>query len=91
MSKTRKRMDALLDREFNVKCVLISGGVVGAYYVLPPDRLWVAAMLAVGSYVGIAWYDHTFQCEDRLISYDSPWTTLTKPFKPPVGADMRYM
>ena len=64
---------------------------VGAYYVLQSDRLWVAAMLAIGSYVGIAWYDSVFLCDDRLISYDSPWTTLTKPFKPPVGPDLRYM
>ena len=83
-------MESILNREFNVKCVMISGGVVGAYYVLPPNRLLVAAGLAFGSYIGIAWYDHHFGCQDRLVSYDSIWTTVTKSFKPPVGPDMKY-
>ena len=84
-------VDKLRNREYNEKCILISGGVVAAYYALPPDKIWVGPGLAVFSYVGIAWYDHHFGCADRLVSYPSPWTTLTRPFKPPVGADMRYM
>ena len=85
-----RQVESLLNREFNTKCLIISGGVVGAYYVLPPDNLWAAVGLGFGSYIGIAWYDHHFQCEDRLTSYDSIFTTVTKPFKPPVGPDMKY-
>ena len=84
-------VDKLRNRGCNEKCILISGGAVAAYYALPPDKIWVGAGLAIFSYVGIAWYDHQFGCADRLVSYPSPWTTLTKPFKPPVGADMRYV
>ena len=53
-------METLFNREYNEKCLLISGGIVGAYYILPPDELWVGAGLAVFSYVGIAWYDSIF-------------------------------
>ena len=84
-------MESLVDRKFNVKCVVISGGVVGAYYALPPDHLWGVAMLAIGLYVGNAWYDHTCKCADQLFLYDSLWTTLTKMMKSPVGVNMRYM
>ena len=83
-------MEYLLNREYNEKCVLISGGVVASYYILPPDRWYVATFLAFATYIGIAHYDSVFMCQDRLVSYDSIWTTLTKSFKPPVGPDKRY-
>ena len=83
-------METLLNREYNEKRLLISGGIVRAYFILPPDKLWVEAGLAVFSYVGIAWYDFIFGCQDRLTAYDSPWSTLTRPFKPPIGPDRRY-
>ena len=84
-------METLLNREYNEKCLLISGGIVGAYYILPPDKLWVGAGLAVFSYVGIAWYDSIFGCQERLTAYDSPWSTLTRPFKPSTGPNRKYM
>ena len=74
-------MEALLNREYNEKCLLISGGIVGAYYILPPDKLWVGAELAVFSYEGIVWYDSSFGCQDRLTASDSPWPTPTRPIK----------
>ena len=69
-------MERLLNRDVNIKCVMISGGVVGAYYLLPPDNLWIAVGLGFGTYIGIAWYDSYFQCEDRLTSYDSIFVEL---------------
>ena len=85
-------MERLMNREYNEKCLAITGGVVAAYYILPPDRLWVGGLLSIFTYVSIAWYDSIYMCqENRLISYDSPWTTLTKPFKPEIGPDRRYM
>ena len=84
-------LDRFLNREYNAKCLAISGGVTAAYYILPPDRLSIGAGIAIFTYVGIAWYDSMYGCQDRLISYDSAFTTLTKPFKPPIGPDRRYM
>ena len=47
-------MEYLLNREYNKKCVLISGGVVASYYILPPDRWYVATFLAAASSLGVA-------------------------------------
>ena len=69
--KDPETMETLLNREYNEKCLLISGGIVGAYYILPPDKLWVGGGLAVFSYVVIAWYGSIFGCQDRLAAYDS--------------------
>ena len=84
-------LDRLYNREYNAKCLAITGGVVAAYYILPPDRLSIGAGIAIFTYVGIAWYDNMYGCEDKLISYDSFFTTITKPFKPGIGPDRRYM
>ena len=59
-------METLLNRDYDEKYLLISAGIVGAYYILPPDKLWVGAGLAIFSYVGIAWYSSKFGCLDRL-------------------------
>ena len=50
----------LLEREFNEKCLVISGGAVLAYFVLPPRRPPAPLGVAVGSYVAVAWYDQLY-------------------------------
>ena len=59
-------LDFLLEREFNEKCLVISGGAVLAYFVLPPRRPLVAAGVAVGTCVANAWYDQFFYCDTNL-------------------------
>ena len=70
----------------NPKCVAISAAGIALYYTYPtrdsPNHLLWAAMLSVGIYVGIAWYDTIYDCEDK--SKASEWFTLYRPLKPPV-------
>ena len=86
-------LDFLLEREFNEKCLVISGGAVLAYFVLPPRRPLVALGVAVGSYVAVAWYDQLFNCEEKLKPLGGLFRAVSGPFKPAVsngvyGGDM---
>ena len=75
----------LADREYNEKCVVISGAAVTAYALLPPRRLWVGVGIAVASYVLVAWYDELYDCEERLVARGGLFGALTGPMKPPVS------
>ena len=77
-------MDLLFKREFNTKCLVISGAVVTAYVVLPKRNLWVGAGLALATYVLIAWYDKLYNCDDKLIAFGGLFGEVTGPFKPSV-------
>lgn len=74
-------------REFkiNPKCLVISGGLAGLYWILPPKNMSVlVGVYLIGGYVAVAYYDEYFSCSDRL----SAETILHKPFgwlKPPVN------
>jgi hypothetical protein len=83
-------LDVLENREFNPKCIIISAGVVGAYWLLPPNNAPLAVALAVGTYIGIAHYDNMFACEERLHSFDGWFARTFGRFKPAVGADGTY-
>ena len=70
----------------NVKCLVFSGGLVWAYMVLPCryDRHWKTSvvLIALSSYVGLAWYDVFYGCNVKMrqgITY-----LVTGPFKPAV-------
>ena len=77
-------MPWLADREFNKKCAVISGLAVLGYYALPPRRLWVGAALAVATYVGVAWYDELYDCDERLVARGGLFGAVSAPLKPPV-------
>ena len=83
-------LTTLQNREYDHKCIAISAGVVGAYWLLPPRSLPLAAGLAVATYVGIAHYDNMFACEDRLRSFDGWFARTFGRFKPAVGPDATY-
>ena len=83
-------IETLQNREYNPKCVAISGAVVGAYWLLPPRSVLLAAALGDTTYVGIAQYDTMFGCEERLHSFDGWFARTFGPLKPPVGADGTY-
>ena len=79
-------MDWLFNREFNTKCVVLSGVAVTAYAILPPRKLWVGAGLAVATYVALGWYDTMYDCNDKLTARGGLFGEITGPFKPPVVA-----
>ena len=78
--------------QYNPKCVVASGLVVGGYWLLAPSdrRVSVALALAVATYAGLAWYDKLYDCEERLQSFGGPVAAVTGPFKPALDANNRY-
>jgi hypothetical protein len=78
--------------KLNPKCVLISGALVLGYWTLPKERnLLGAVLVGTGSYVGVAYYDHYFECSDRL-SIDNPisqWFPFVSSLKPPIDYETR--
>ena len=76
----------------NPKCAAMTAMAVGLYFVFPtrddPNLLRNVAALSVGTYVGLAWYDALYDCEDK--SKASEWFTLYRPLKPGVvGGEYR--
>ena len=76
----------------NPKCAAVSGVAVLLYHTFPTrdmgNSLLNTALLAGGVYVGLAWYDSMFDCEQK--SKASEWFTIYRPFKPPIGQDGTY-
>ena len=70
----------------NPKCAAVTAGALALYFVFPtrndPNLLRNVAILSVGTYVGLAWYDALYDCEDK--SKASEWFTLYRPLKPGV-------
>jgi hypothetical protein len=68
----------------NPKCLVFSGGMVWAYMYLPCrfDRHWrfSVALIALGSYVGLAWYDAMYGCSVKM--RQGITGALTGPLKP---------
>ena len=79
----------------NPKCIIISSITVAAYFLLPPSRpirslsIAIAVMLAIVTYILLAWYDHWFECrKDRLKYYPNLWISrMSVPFKPDISSD----
>lgn len=70
----------------NVKCLVFSCILLFVYFALPMPRAnahkFVAGfLLASAAYVGLAWYDYLYDCNDRL--RPSPFGWLTGWAKPP--------
>ena len=70
----------------NPKCLALSSALVAAYWYLPckydRNAYSAAALVAVSSYVGLAWYDYAYGCENKM--RPGAVAPLTAPFKPPV-------
>jgi hypothetical protein len=66
-------IDFLLNREFNPKCIAISGLAVALFWTnLPQQTVGLSAGLAVAAYVVLAWADQTCGCgaEDPPVGLD---------------------
>lgn len=68
---------------FNLKCIVFTAVVAGGYWWLPPRTWWALALLLWLPYVAMAWYDHTYDCRDKLGPTAVPFGRwLFLPFKP---------
>ena len=72
-------------RETNTKCLVISGGLMGAYWVAPSKNMVVMAAIGVSSYAAIGWYDSIHSCNTKLVSYDGIYSDLFSWTKPQIG------
>ena len=69
---------------FNLKCIVFTAAAAGGYWYLPPRQWWVLAVLLWLPYVSLAWYDHAYDCRDKLGPTLVPFgRAIFLPFKPP--------
>ena len=75
-------------REFslNPKCVVYSTAMVSAYWYLPckydRNAYQSAAAIAIASYVSLAWYDHYYNCSNKM--RPGVLHPVTRWIKPPI-------
>lgn len=69
----------------NVKCLVVSAIVLVIYWLPHPKhiahRAVAAFLLATATYIGLAWYDVLYDCNDHLKPTLLGW--MSKSFKPP--------
>jgi hypothetical protein len=76
------------NKEINLKCVIVSGGLITAHWLLPkniPSYLFIG----FGSYIGLAYYDAYNLCDLKL-SANTILHPLTASLKPPVDSTGHY-
>jgi hypothetical protein len=68
----------------NLKCIVFSIVVIGVYYLPHPPsiahNIVMVFLLGISAYVGLAWYDVLYDCNDKLKPTLLGW--LSAPFKP---------
>lgn len=64
----------------NTKCLIVSGVLGAGYWFLPQKSVVVLGGVVIGSYVGLAWYDELYNCDERLrVGALTPFTSWMKP------------
>lgn len=68
----------------NPKCLFLSAVVIFIYWMPHPKffthKIVASFLLATATYIGLAWYDVLYDCNDHLKPTLLGW--LSKPFKP---------
>lgn len=69
--------------EFNIKCIIFTIIVAGGYWYSPAKNIYILALLLWIPYVALAWYDYSYNCEDKLKYTFFPFGRfIFLPFKP---------
>ncbi len=64
----------------NTKCLVVSGVLGLGYWYLPKKNYLLLGGILFSSYVGLAWYDELYNCDDRLkTGVLTPFTWWAKP------------
>lgn len=70
----------------NPKCLAFSSVLVLAYWYLPcrydQNAYRSAAFIASAGYIGLAWYDHYYDCSNKM--KPGAISVFSKHFKPPI-------
>lgn len=68
----------------NLKCIIFTAILAGGYWFAPHKNLWVLAFLIWFPYIALAWYDYSYNCQDKLGPTLVPFGRyIWLPFKPP--------
>jgi hypothetical protein len=69
---------------FNWKCIIFTLILAGGYWFLPHKNPWVLGFLVWFPYIALAWYDYSYNCQDKLKPTLVPFGRyIWLPFKPP--------
>jgi len=67
----------------NIKCIIFTLVVAGGYWYLPPKNKYILLLLLWLPYVTMAWYDYSYNCEDKMQPTIFPFGRyIFLPFKP---------
>jgi hypothetical protein len=50
----------------NAKCIVFSGALAALYWYAPPRNKWILLALLTLPYLGLAWYDHHYMCQQTM-------------------------
>jgi len=68
----------------NIKCIIFTFVIAAGYWYLPSRKMYILAFLLWLPYVALAWYDYSYDCNDKLQPTIIPYGRyLFLPFKPP--------
>jgi hypothetical protein len=68
----------------NIKCIIFTAILVAGYWFAPHKNLWVLSFLIWFPYIALAWYDYSYNCQDKLKPTLVPFGRyIWLPFKPP--------
>jgi hypothetical protein len=69
---------------WNIKCIIFTIIVAAGYWYLPYRNIYVLLFLLWSPYVALAWYDYSYNCEDKMMPTLFPYgRKIYLPFKPP--------
>jgi hypothetical protein len=68
----------------NIKCIIFTAILAAGYWFAPHKNLWVLSFLIWFPYIALAWYDYSYNCQDKLKPTLVPFGRyIWLPFKPP--------
>ena len=69
--------------EFNIKCIIFTIIIAGGYWYLPVKNIYILFFLLWFPYIIIAWYDYSYNCENKMKYTLFPFGKyIFLPFKP---------
>jgi hypothetical protein len=70
--------------KFNIKCIIFTLVIACGYWFLPKKNIWILLFLLWFPYIALAWYDYSYNCQDKLLPTAVPFGRyIWLPFKPP--------
>ena len=68
---------------FNIKCIIFTIIIAGGYWYLPHKNYLVLILLLWLPYILLAWYDYSYNCQDKMMPTIIPFGRyIFLPFKP---------